>query len=399
MLSFRTQVIAESPTFKIMAQAAKLKQQGKPVIVLAAGEPDFNTPEHIRQAGINAINNGLTKYTPAAGSKELKDAIVAKFKRENNLDYTTDEIIVSCGGKHSIYNILQALLNSDDEVIIPAPYWVSYPDMVLLGGGKPVIVPCSIEESFKLTPEKLRQALNKNTKAIFLNSPSNPTGMVYSDSELIALGKVLIDYPQVLIISDDLYEHLLFDNQPFKNIANLVPELFERTLIVNGVSKAYAMTGWRIGYTASKNKQLIKAMDTIQSQSTSNPCSISQHAATIALNGGIDCVKPMLREFISRHDYVVERLNNIAGIRCLKAQGAFYAFFDCRQAIANLVAQGKITENNDLAFADYLLNKFFVAGVPGSAFGLDKYMRISFATSMSELTEGLNRLEQALSSN
>jgi aspartate aminotransferase len=397
MLSFRTKLIAESPTFKIMAQALKLKQQGKKVIVLAAGEPDFNTPAHIRQAGIDAINHGLTKYTPASGTFELKQAIIDKFNRENNLNYTIDEVIVSCGGKHSIYNILQAILNPNDEVIIPAPYWVSYPDMVLLGGGKPVIVECSINDAFKLTPAKLSSALTNNTRAIFLNSPSNPTGMVYSNSELIALGKVLINHPNVFIISDDLYEHLLFDNTPFKNIANLVPELFERTIVVNGVSKAYAMTGWRIGYAASKNKALIKAMDTIQSQSTSNPCSISQHAATIALNNGVECVAPMLKEFIMRHDYVVERLNNMPGIRCLKAQGAFYAFFDCSEAINKLHQQNRISQATDLEFANYLLNEFLVAGVPGSAFGLDKYMRISFATNMTELTEGLNRIEQALS--
>lgn len=396
MLSYRNNLIKESPTFKIMAKASLLKKQKHDVIVLAAGEPDFNTPQHINQAGIDAINKGLTKYTPSSGTIEIREAIVNKFKRENNFEFNINEVMVSCGGKHSLYNIFMAILNPDDEVIIPAPYWVSYPDMVLLANGTPKIVECTIDSSFKITPEKLQQAINPKTKAIILNSPSNPTGMIYTNSELIALGNILKNYPEIFIISDDLYEHLLFDRQPFKNIANLVPELLEHTVIVNGVSKAYSMTGWRIGYAACKNGAIIKAMDNIQSQSTSNPCSISQYAATVALNSGTECITPMLDEFIKRHDYVVNRLNKINGIKCLKAQGAFYAFFDCSNAIDNLFNKGLITEANDLAFADYLLDNFLVAGVPGSAFGLDRYMRISFATSMGELENGLDRIEQAL---
>lgn len=392
----RTSLIKESPTFKIMGTAAQLKKDGHDVVVLAAGEPDFNTPQHIAKAAIDAINSGKTKYTPAAGTLELREAIVNKFNRENNLHFTIDEVIASNGGKHSIYNTLQAITDKNDEVIIPAPFWVSYPDIVLLCDGKPVIVPCGIETQFKLTAAQLQRAITPRTKAIILNSPSNPTGMVYSKQELLELANVLANHPNIFIISDDLYEHLLFDNHHFINIANVAPELSSRIIVINGVSKAYAMTGWRIGYAACKNKELIKTMDTIQSQSTSNPCSISQYAATTALNSGTDCITPMLNEFKKRHDYVVERLNKMPGIKCLKAQGAFYAFFDCSKAINVLYKHNKLCGTSDIDLADYLLKNYFVAGVPGSAFGLEQFMRISFATSMEEITKGLNRIEQAL---
>lgn len=395
-LSKRMSVIKESPTLAVTAKAGRMKKEGLDVIVLAAGEPDFDTPQHIKDAAISAINKGKTKYTPAGGTIELKQAIVNKFKTENNLEYTNNEVLASAGGKHSIYNLLQALISEGDEVIIPAPYWVSYPDMVLLADGTPVCIPCTIEDDYKITPEKLRNALNNKTKALFLNSPSNPTGMVYTREELRALADELVKFPNVHVITDDIYEHILFTEAPFVNIANVAPELLERIIIINGVSKAYAMTGWRIGYAACKNASLIKAMDTIQSQSTSNPCSIAQEAATAALNGGLDCIKPMKKAFIERHDHVVKRLNTIKGIRCLAAQGAFYCFFDCSAAIESMHKQGKIKDKTDLALANYLLDDYLVACVPGSAFGLDNHMRISYATSMEELNKALDRLESAL---
>ena len=394
-LANRMSLIKESPTLAVMAKAGKMKKEGKDVIILAAGEPDFDTPKHIKEAAIKAINDGKTKYTPAGGTIELKQAVADKFARENNLKYTTNEVLVSAGGKHSIYNLLQALISDGDEVIIPAPYWVSYPDMVLLAGGVPICVPCLMEENYKFTPEKLKLALTSKTKALFLNSPSNPTGMVYSAEELRALADVLVEYPQVYIITDDIYEHILFDGKPFSNMANVAPELLKRIVIINGVSKAYAMTGWRIGFAACNDEKVIKAMDTIQSQSTSNPCSIAQAAALSALTGSLDCIKPMLKAFIERHEYVVERLNKIKGLRCLPAQGAFYSFFECSDAINAMYSQGKISDKTDLALANYLLDNFLVAGVPGSAFGLDNHIRISFATSKHELTRALDRLEEA----
>ncbi len=396
MLSNRMYVIKESPTLAVTSKASRMKKDGLDVIVLAAGEPDFDTPDHIKQAAIAAINNGKTKYTPSGGTIELKQAIVNKFKKENNLEYTTNEVLVSAGGKHSIYNLLQALISEGDEVIIPAPYWVSYPDMVLLANGTPICVACTREDNYKITPQKLKTVLNKNTKAIFLNSPSNPTGMVYTKNELRALADELIKFPKVHIITDDIYEHILFTDDLFVNIANVAPEILERIIIINGVSKAYAMTGWRIGYAACKNVQLIKAMDTIQSQSTSNPCSIAQEAAVAALNGGTECIIPMKKAFKERHDHVVQRLNKIKGIQCLPAQGAFYCFFDCSEAIDNAYKRGNIKEKTDLALANYLLDEFLVACVPGSAFGLNQHMRISYATSLKELDIALDRITKAL---
>ncbi|MBX9735130.1 MAG: pyridoxal phosphate-dependent aminotransferase, partial [Chitinophagaceae bacterium] len=313
-----------------------------------------------------------------------------------NLTYKANEVTVSAGGKHSIFNALQAILSEGDEVIVPAPFWVSYPDMVLLSGGTPVIVTCTIKDQYKLTAEKLSAAITPKTKALFLNSPSNPTGMVYSDQELLALAEVLTKHPNILIITDDIYEHIMFDGLKFKNIINLAPELKNRTIVINGVSKAYSMTGWRIGFAACFDESIIKAMENIQSQSTSNPCSIAQAAAQAALNGGHECLKEMGIAFAKRRNYVVDRINKINGLRCLKAEGAFYAFFECAEAINSLYDKGKIKDKTDLAFTNYLLDNFLVAGVPGSAFGLDNHIRISFATSMEELGKGLDRLENAL---
>lgn len=395
-LAQRISLIKESPTFAVLAKAGKMKKDGHDVIVLAAGEPDFDTPRHIKDAAIKAINDGKTKYTPVGGTPELKQAVIDKFAKENDLYYSMSEVLVSVGGKQSIYNAIQALLNDNDEAIIPAPYWVSYPDMVLLAGGKPVFIECGVEDNYKLTPAKLRQAISNKTKLLFLNSPSNPTGMVYTDDELHAIANELLHHPNIYIISDDIYEHILFDDKAFKNIVNICPELKQRTIVINGVSKAYSMTGWRIGFAACNDTAVIKAMENIQSQSTSNPSSISQYAAQAALIGGHACLKHMSIEFKKRHDYVVERINKIKGLRCLKAQGAFYSFFECSKAIENLYTAGKIQAKTDLDFANYLLENYMVAGVPGSAFGLNNHIRISFATSMDELKRALDRIENAL---
>lgn len=395
-ISNRMSLIKESPTQAVMTKARKMKNGGLDVIALAAGEPDFDTPRNIKDAAIKAINDGKTKYTNVGGFPELKQAVVDKFKRENNLEYQTNEVMVSTGGKQCIFNALQAIINEGDEVIIPAPYWVSYPDMVLLCGGTPICVPCSIEDNYKFTPEKLKNSLTSKTKALFLNSPSNPTGMVYDYEELKNLADVLKNHPNVYIITDDIYEHILFNGKSFINIANVAPELINRTVIINGVSKAYSMTGWRIGFAAIKDSKVISAMEIIQSQSTSNPCSIAQYAAYEALSGGLNSVKPMVKAFSERHQYVVSRLNKIKGIRCLHAEGAFYVFFECSGAIENLYNAGKITAKTDLALANYLLDNFLVAGVPGSAFGLGNHIRLSFATGQKELEIGLDRIEKAL---
>ncbi|MBP9743085.1 MAG: pyridoxal phosphate-dependent aminotransferase [Burkholderiales bacterium] len=395
-LAHRIDLIKESPTLAVMAKAGKMKKDGSDVIILAAGEPDFATPEHIKIAAIKAIIDNKTKYTPAGGTPELKQAVIDKFARENGLTYAPNQVLVSAGGKHSLYNALQALISEGDEVVIPAPYWVSYPDMVLLADGIPRCIECSINTNYKITPQQLEEAITHKTKALILNSPNNPTGMVYTKDELYALAQVLRKHPKIYIITDDIYEHILFEAQPFTNIANVAPDMLNRIIIINGVSKAYSMTGWRIGFTACGNSALIKAMDTIQSQSTSNPCSIAQEAALAALTGGLACIAPMKEAFIKRRNYVVDRLNNINGVKCLQAQGAFYAFFECSTAIKNLYACGKISEPTDLALANYLLEDFLVAGVPGSAFGLENHMRLSFATSFRELESGLNRIEQAI---
>ena len=394
-LSQRVQAIKESPTLAVTARAAKLKSEGKDIIGLGAGEPDFDTPQHIKDAAKQAIDNGFTKYTPVAGIPGLKKAIVNKFKNENGFDYNDKEVIVGVGGKQCIFNLALAVLNPSDEVIVPAPYWVSYADIALVAGAKPIIIECGIEQGFKLLPAQLEAAITPKTKLFMINSPSNPTGAVYTLDELKALGEVLKRHPHVLVATDDMYEHVNLTGNKFYNILNATPELKPRCIVLNGVSKAYSMTGWRIGYAAGP-AYIIKAMEILQSQSTSNPTSISQVAAQAALDGTQDCIKPMVKAFIERHEYVVDRFNKMRGLKCIKAGGAFYAFPDAREAIHNLHAAGKISAATDMALSEYLLEQVGVAVVPGSAFGAEGYFRISFATSMDNLTKALDRIEQAL---
>jgi aspartate aminotransferase len=394
-LSARVLSIKESPTLAITAKAAKYKAEGRPIIGLAAGEPDFDTPEHIKDAAIAAINAGYTKYTPVSGIPALKQAIVNKFKTENGFDYTTNEVIVGVGGKQTIFNLCLAVLNKGDEVVIPAPYWVSYADIAMVAEAVPVIIDCGIEQGFKLLPAQLAAAITPKTKLVMFNSPSNPTGAVYNLAELQALGEVLLKHPHLLVATDDMYEHVNLTGEKFYNILNAAPALKDRCIVLNGVSKAYSMTGWRIGYAAGP-AYIIKAMEILQSQSTSNATSISQHAAVAALSGSQDCIKPMVAAFIERHKYVVDRFNAMPGLSCLMAGGAFYAFPDARGAIATLHKAGKINAATDMAFAEYLLEKFDVAVVPGSAFGAEGYFRISFATSMGNLRTALDRIAKAL---
>ncbi|BCB26898.1 aminotransferase [Sulfurimicrobium lacus] len=394
-LSQRVQAIKESPTLAVTARAAKLKAEGKDIIGLGAGEPDFDTPQHIKDAAKKAIDDGFTKYTPVGGIPSLKNAVIAKFKRDNGFDYNNREVIVGVGGKQTIFNLVLAVINPGDEVIIPAPYWVSYADITLVAEGKPVIVDCGIEQGFKITPAQLAAAITPRTKLFMINSPSNPTGAVYTRSELQALGEVLMKNPHVLVATDDMYEHVNLSGEKFVNILNATPELKDRCIVLNGVSKAYSMTGWRIGYAAGPEK-IIKAMEILQSQSTSNPTSISQVAAQTALDGDQECITPMVKAFRERHEFVVRRFNEMPGLKCLQAGGAFYAFPDARAAIASLHQRGLIKEATDMALSEYLLEKG-VAVVPGSAFGAEGYFRISFATSMSNLENALNRIQQALS--
>jgi len=378
--------IKPSPTIAVSQKARELKAAGKDVIGLGAGEPDFDTPENIKKAAIDAINRGDTKYTAVDGTPELKKAIVNKFKRENNLEYSTNEITVGTGGKQVIYNVFMATLNKGDEVIIPAPYWVSYPDMVLLAGGNPKIIKCKESDGFKLTPKNLKKAITKKTKWLILNSPSNPTGASYTKEEIQALSEVLIKNKNVHILSDDIYEHITYDNFNFFTIAQ-VSKLKNRTLTMNGVSKSHAMTGWRIGYAAGP-KEIIKAISKIQSQSTSNPSSISQAAAVEALNGTQNFIQERSNAFKERRDFVVNSLNNIKGISCLKPSGAFYVFPSCKKLL------GKKTKlKTDKDFVEKLLEEALVAVVQGSAFGLDGYFRISYATSMDNLKKALERIK------
>lgn len=394
-LSTRVQAIKPSPTLAVAARAAKLKAEGKDIIGLGTGEPDFDTPQHIKDAAIAAINKGFTKYTAVGGTPSLKQAVIAKFKRDNGLDYTAKQILVSCGGKQSFFNLVLATINPGDEVIITAPYWVSYPDIVIIAEGNPVIVQADIAQGFKLTPQQLAAAITPKTRMIVINSPSNPSGAMYTLADLKALGEVLRKHPNILIASDDMYEHIQLGSDKFCNILDACPDLYPRTMVLNGVSKAYAMTGWRIGYAAGP-EDIITAMENVQSQSTSNPTSISQVAAEAALNGDQNCLAPMIAAFRERHEFVVEAFNKIPGIKCIKAGGAFYAFPDAREAIARLHQQGKIKAANDLALTEYLLEAG-VAVVPGSAFGSEGYFRISFATSMENLRNALERIAKALS--
>ena len=387
-LSNRVQSIKPSATLAITAKAKALRAEGKAIIGLGAGEPDFDTPDHIKNAAIKAINDGFTKYTAVGGTPELKQAVCDKFKRDNSLHYTPDQVLVSSGGKQSFYNLCQAYLNDGDEVIIPAPYWVSYPDMVILGGGKPVILSTGIEEGFKISPEQLKAAITDKTRLMVLNTPSNPTGVAYSHADLKAIGDVFKDYPDIIIASDDMYEHIVWSDEPFCTIAEVCPELYNQTVTMNGVSKAYSMTGWRIGYAAGP-ANLIAAMTKIQSQSTSNPCSISQAATLEALNGDQSCIQTMLKAFKERHDYVVAAVNAIPGMQALPSQGAFYTFANMQDLIDQ--TEGV---NNDVELADYILSQAEVALIPGSAFGAPGYMRFSFATSMDNLKEAIGRLQK-----
>jgi aspartate aminotransferase len=388
-LSARVLAVKESPTLVVTARALELKRQGRDIITLGAGEPDFDTPAHIKAAGIAAIEAGKTRYTAVDGTPDLKEAIVAKFARENGLTYTPKQVLVSSGGKQSFYNLCQAYLNDGDEVIIPAPYWVSYPDMVLLAGAKPVIVSAGIEQNFKITPEQLSATITDKTRLFVINSPSNPTGAVYSKAELAALGEVLRQHPQILVASDDMYEHIILGEIPFSTWLNANPDMIERTVTLNGVSKAYSMTGWRIGYCAGP-QAIINAMKTVQSQSTSNPCSISQAATVVALNGDQGFILDMVKAFKARSHYITQTLNEIEGIHALSPDGAFYNFFDVRAAIQ---ATGCA---NDTELASRILEESNLALVPGSAFGAEGYMRLSFATSMTELQGAMVRLAEFL---
>jgi len=389
-LADRIKRVKPSPTLAVTAKANALKAEGKDIIGLGAGEPDFDTPEHIKQAAIAAIEQGLTKYTAVDGTKELKQAIINKFEKENALSYTPEQILVSCGGKQSFYNLCQALLNPGDEVIIPAPYWVSYPDMVLLAGGEPVIIEGTMEHGFNITPEQLEAAITDKTRLVVINSPSNPTGRSYNRAELSGLAETLSRHPEIIIATDDMYEHIMWTDEAFHNILNVCPDFYDRTIVLNGVSKAYSMTGWRIGYAAGP-KQLISAMKKVQSQSTSNPASISQAAATAALSGDQSCIQTMLVEFKKRHDMVVSRLQEMDGVVCLPSMGTFYSF-PSFQAVID--ASDKF--NTDIELAEYLLEHAGVALVPGSAFGAPGFMRLSFATSMENLQAAMDRIEKAL---
>jgi aspartate aminotransferase len=389
-LSARARAIKPSPTLAVTARAAEMRAAGRDVIGLGAGEPDFDTPEHIKEAAQRAIAEGYTKYTVVDGTPELKKAVIGKLERDNQLSYAPDQILVSCGAKHSLYNAMQALLGRGDEVIIPAPYWVSYPDMALLADATPVIVSAGIESGFKMTPDQLEAAITPRTKMLILNSPSNPTGVCYTRAELAVLGEVLLRHPQVVVVSDDIYELISWGDEPFCNIVTACPELYPRTIVVNGVSKGYAMTGWRIGYSAGP-VEVTRAMKKIQGQSTSCATSISQVAATAALDGDHQCVRDMVDVFKERHDYVVERLNRGNGVRCLEAQGAFYAFPDVRGAIEALDGV-----EDDLQLAERLIEEAGVALVPGTGFGAPGYLRLSYATSTAQLTEALDRMDAFL---
>jgi aspartate aminotransferase len=382
--------IKPSPTLAVTQKARELKAAGKEVISLGAGEPDFDTPDNIKQVAIKAIKDGDTKYTAVDGTPILKDAIIKKFKRENNLDYQADQITVGAGGKHVIYNAMVATLNEGDEVVIPAPYWVSYPDIVLLAGGTPKILECNEKQKFKINPAELEKSITKKTKWIILNSPSNPTGACYSKEDIGEIAKVLIKHPQVYILSDDIYEHVAYEGFKFFTIAQ-IGELKDRVLTMNGVSKAYSMTGWRIGYAAGP-KEIIKAIGKIQSQSTSNPSSISQAAAVEALNGTQDFIKERAISFQKRRDFVVKALNKINGINCLNPDGAFYVFPSCKDLIGKKDSKGNVLKT-DTDFVQSLLENNGVAVVQGSAFGLAGFFRISYATSMKNLEKALDKIK------
>jgi len=389
-LSDRLSAVKPSPTLAITARAAEMRAAGRDIIGLGAGEPDFDTPNHIKDAAIKAINNGFTKYTAVDGTPSLKKAIIDKLKNDNGFEYNLKQILVSSGGKQSSYNLAQALLNKGDEVVIPAPYWVSYPDIALLADAIPVIIETTQAQNFKISPDQLRAAITDKTRLFLINSPSNPTGIAYTLEELKAIADVLLEYPDIIVATDDMYEHILWQKGSFVNILNACPELYDRCMVLNGVSKAYSMTGWRIGYAAGP-AEIITGMRKIQSQSTSNPTSISQVAAEEALRGDQGCIDIMMVEFEKRHDYVVEELNKIPGVECLKTDGTFYVFPNVEKLIANLEGV-----NNDLDLAEYFIEKADVALVPGSAFGCPGHIRISIATSMENLENALERIKRAI---
>lgn len=388
--SARIKRVKPSPTLAVTALANQLRAEGRDVIGLAAGEPDFDTPDHIKQAAIKAINNGMTKYTAVDGTAELKQAIINKFKRDNGLDYDADQVIVSVGGKQAFYNLAQALLNPGDEVIIPAPYWVSYPDMVKLADAEPVIIEAEMNQAFKITADQLRAAITDRTRLVVINSPSNPSGKAYTRDELKALADVLLNYPDIAIVTDDIYEHIVWTDEGFNNILSVCPELKDRTLVLNGVSKAYSMTGWRIGYTGGP-AEIIKAMKKVQSQSTSNPCSIAQAAAQEALDGDQGFLAEVCQVFRDRHDFVYNTLIKINGVDCLPSDGTFYSFPSFHAVIDRMDGV-----DDDVQLAQLLLEKAEVALVPGSAFGLSGHLRLSFATDMASLEKALSRIQQAI---
>ena len=389
-LSDRIQRVKPSPTLAVTALANQLRAEGRDVIGLAAGEPDFDTPDYIKQAAIDAINKGYTKYTAVDGTAGLKQAIINKFKRENGLDFTLQQILVSVGGKQAFYNLCQTLLNEGDEVIIPAPYWVSYPDIVKLADATPVIIAGDISQSFKITAAQLQQAITDKTKMVIINSPSNPSGKAYSKAELKALGDVLLKHPNIVVMTDDIYEHIVWTEEGFVNILNACPELTEQTVVINGVSKAYSMTGWRIGYSGGP-ADIIKGMKKIQSQSTSNPTSIAQYAAQAALEGDQSFLKEMCELFKQRHDFVYQQLNAMDGVECLPSDGTFYSFPSFHAVIERM--QGI---EDDVQLAQLILEKAEVALVPGSAFGLPGHLRLSFATDMDSLEKALSRIKQTI---
>ena len=388
-VSRRAQRVKPSPTLAVTARAARLKAEGKDVIGLGAGEPDFDTPAHIADAGVQAIRSGFTRYTNVDGIVELKDAIIAKFKHDNGISYERPQILVSSGAKQTIFNLCMAVLDAGDEAIIPAPYWVSYPDMVMLADGIPVTPSAGPEQGYKISPKQLAAAVTNKTRLFLLNSPSNPTGAAYTRTELRALADVLVQYPRMLIGTDDMYEKIYWGSEPFVSLLTVAPELYDRTVTINGCSKAYAMTGWRIGYCGGP-KEIITAMATIQGQSTSNASSISQKAAVAALTGDQQCVADMNRAFKERHDFVVAGLNRLPGVACLPGTGTFYAFADVRGAMRNLGLR------DDNSFCEYLLNKALVAVVAGSGFGAPGHMRLSFACSKETLEKAIDRIRAVL---
>ena len=395
MISNRVNNIKPSLTIATNMKAQELKRAGKDIIVLAAGEPDFDTPEHIKNAAIKAINDGFTKYVPGKGTPDLQQAIQKKFKQDNGLDYDLSNITVGVGGKHIIYNAFSATINSGDEVIIPAPYWVSYPDIVILNDGVPVVVECGEESGFKLNPEDLEKNITKKTKWLMLNSPSNPTGSLYSKQELIALGEILKKHEQVYVLSDDIYEKIVYDDHKFHTFAEVCPDLKDRTLTMNGLSKSYCMTGWRVGYAAGPSN-VINAMNKVQSQNVSSTASISMAASVEALNGDQSFISSNNESFLRRRNLVVKNLNETPGLSCRTPEGAFYVFASCKGVLGKKTESGKIL-NTDGDFMDYLLEDVGVAGVQGSAFGLEGFFRISYATSDSILEDACQRIKNACS--